>query len=564
MTSKDLHPENSPCVRGILISLLVLTCGSPAGLAAVYYVATNGNDAAAGTLAAPWRTPQQAALTLVAGDTVYVRQGVYTGEVVAVNSGSLNQWITYAVYSNETATLDGLGVVPEGTWGGVFGIYGLRFIRVEGFRVIRSAYAGILAEEARDIVICRNMTSNTWSSGIAAWSCTNVTIESNDIEWACQGDGALQECLTVSGTDGFEVRANRVSQRPVETGNGGEGICVKDACRNGRVRGNTVYDLYRLGIYVDAEASLLTNIEVSANVVHDCAYGVVTASEVGGPLRDIRVFNNVLYSNRYIGIEVSQIAADGPQSDIRVCNNTVVGNGHEGLWGGGIAVSSTNSQNRRFIIRNNLCSDNYNWQIGTVPMGTNLTVSHNLLDAYQNWVDGAFLEVTGANAVAASPGFISASDYRLSPGSAAIDAGTAESAPASDFDGRPRPADGNADGTAAFDIGAYEYQSGPWGGALDAGNGWKYLAWFGYFKDGGGLWGGWIWHAEHGWLYTSSTSTSSLWLWSSRLGWLWTSSGMYTFLWSDSRGVWLYYFRNSGNGLGGWFYIYGIGLVQWL
>ena len=96
---------------------------------------------------------------------------------------------------------------------------------------------------------------------------------------------------------------------------------------------------------------------------------------------------------------------------------------------------------------------------------------------------------------------------------------------------------------------------GLWGGAIDAGNGWKYLAWFGYFKDGGGTWGGWLWHAEHGWLFPSGVSTANLWLWDQRMqGWLWTSDSIYPYLWSDVLHAWLWYYRGTGQGNGGWFY----------
>jgi hypothetical protein len=47
-------------------------------------------------------------------------------------------------------------------------------------------------------------------------------------------------------------------------------------------------------------------------------------------------------------------------------------------------------------------------------------------------------------------------NYRLQMGSPAIDVGNANSAPALDFDGTPRPQDGNGDGTAIVDIGAFE------------------------------------------------------------------------------------------------------------
>ena len=47
-------------------------------------------------------------------------------------------------------------------------------------------------------------------------------------------------------------------------------------------------------------------------------------------------------------------------------------------------------------------------------------------------------------------------DYRLAPGSPSIDAGTNDNAPATDLDGHMRPIDGNGDGTAVADMGAFE------------------------------------------------------------------------------------------------------------
>ena len=48
-----------------------------------FWVATNGNDSAAGSEADPWKTIQHAASTVPSGATVYVRDGVYH-EVVDV------------------------------------------------------------------------------------------------------------------------------------------------------------------------------------------------------------------------------------------------------------------------------------------------------------------------------------------------------------------------------------------------------------------------------------------------------------------------------------------------
>ena len=46
-------------------------------------------------------------------------------------------------------------------------------------------------------------------------------------------------------------------------------------------------------------------------------------------------------------------------------------------------------------------------------------------------------------------------------------------------------------------------------------------------------------------------------------GWLWTSDSIYPFVWSVKDLSWLWYYRNSGHGPGGWFYNYGTGQVEW-
>lgn len=70
----------------ILVALYIWSCGNDCEVIALtdfanggttYYVSPSGNDKNPGTETQPWQTIQKAADTLVAGDTVYIKEGFY-------------------------------------------------------------------------------------------------------------------------------------------------------------------------------------------------------------------------------------------------------------------------------------------------------------------------------------------------------------------------------------------------------------------------------------------------------------------------------------------------------
>ncbi|MCK4306788.1 right-handed parallel beta-helix repeat-containing protein [candidate division WOR-3 bacterium] len=430
-----------------IFSLFLFVATSTYGT--IYYVAKNGYNTNPGTEAQPWLTIQKAADTLIAGDTVYIKTGIYSERVIPQNSGAHGNYITYLAYPGDTITIDGTGIsLPE--WGGLFDISDRNYIKISGFRIINvsSNYhnTGILVDNSSHIIIEKNYTYNTVSSGIAAWYSSNIIIDSNEVELAC--NNGEQECITVAITDTFEVKNNYVHHGGPGS-MGGEGIDVKDGSSNGKVYKNYVHDMNRLGIYVDAWDKHTYNIDVFQNIVHNCTDGFDVASEAGGLLENVRLYNNIAYNNKNVGIWIvnwGEPVPEHPMKDIKVINNTLYNNGEE--WGGGIMIMNSDAKN--VVIRNNLCSQNLSFQIAledTPP--TNLVVDHNLIDGYM----GYWGEIYGRDSVVGNPDFISPSvaGFHLQEDSPAIDKGSSIYAPNDDFDGNPRPQG------AGYDIGAFEY-----------------------------------------------------------------------------------------------------------
>ena len=415
--------------------------------ATTYYVAKIGNDSNPGTEVLPWLTVQKSANTLIAGDTVLIKTGIYNEQVIPQNSGSPGNYIVYIAYPGDTTTIDGTGISIS--WAGLIHIFKKSYIKISGLNIKNSMAFGIFMGNSNHIIIEKNYTYNTYNSGIAAVEPgpnDHIIIDNNEVELACN-DGH-QECITVSATDVFEIKNNHIHHSGPGT-NGGEGIDAKVGCSNGKICNNYVHDIIsRLGIYIDAYANYSHDIDVYQNVVHDCAAGFTVASENGGLLENVRVYNNIAYDNRNNGCEVAHWGpgSQHPIKDIKIINNTFYNNGSN-TWGGGIFVDNSEAEN--VVIRNNICSENVFWQIAVRDTPQNLIVDHNLIDGFRGYPG----EIYGSDSVVGDPIFVDSAgaDFHLQESSYAIDAGSFLDAPSFDFDGNPRPQG------AGYDIGSYEY-----------------------------------------------------------------------------------------------------------
>jgi hypothetical protein len=172
--------------------------------------------------------------------------------------------------------------------------------------------------------------------------------------------------------------------------------------------------------------------------------GVVAFVNVSSPV----IVNNVCEDNSCRAINMTLPSEAAP----RVINNTII------LNLVGIRVDrriGTASQ----IHRNNIeVANTVGLQVDFGSEGENPVWQHNLVHANETDYSG-LVDPTGTDGnLSADPQFVDvvAGDYRLEPGSPAIDAGALVLVPPTDFDGVPRSRDGNGDGVDVFDIGAFE------------------------------------------------------------------------------------------------------------
>lgn len=444
------------------LALLLASTSSPL-LAADLYVSPTGTDAAPGTLAAPLSI-HRAAEIAAPGDTVLLLGGTYTltHPVTPKNSGTPDSPITYTAAPGQKPILDGINFVktqddkfPSQRNLGLFHLDNLSHIRVQFLHVRNSRYVNfmITGESSRDIHLIGCRAENSYGPGICLWRGENLKVLGCEVTGANDqlmrspgqrtGSEAPHEALSLMQVKHVEIAFNRVHKCHKE------GIDVKETASHVTVHHNEVYDLPRQGIYVDCWFGHLQDVEIYANAVHDCEWGIVISAEgKGASMSDIRIRHNVVYSNRASGIFFGRWGTDGPRQRIDIFNNTVFQNGSPDHWAGDVGGIDLRAQNVRDVrIVNNIVFNNHSFEIATFAppesrdadlASRNILISNNLTGPFRSSATrpttppiaprgGMFNPphaFEGTNTLFADPLFLlwKAADFRLKEGSLALSA----------------------------------------------------------------------------------------------------------------------------------------------
>jgi hypothetical protein len=223
-----LLPQNPPrwipVPRARLLFLPALLAALPAN-AAEYYVAPNGNDSAAGTEAAPFRTVGRGQTAASAGDTVFIRGGVYsfsgTSATIGVafdKSGAQNARINYFAYPGEVPIFDLFMLTPQE--------------RVTGFDVTAS-WIHIKGLEVRGVQ--QEIVGDSW--GVRIRGSNNIIEQLNVHHGEAPG-------IFIAGSAANNLILNCDSHHnydPLEDGGNGDGFGCHSTGANNVIRGGRGY-----------------------------------------------------------------------------------------------------------------------------------------------------------------------------------------------------------------------------------------------------------------------------------------------------------------------------------
>jgi hypothetical protein len=289
-----------------------------------YYVSPTGNDSAAGTKTAPFKTLARAAKAVTkAGTTVWVAPGTYAGSIKTTVSGTAASRIYWV-----STTKWGAKVIPSGTANTIWDNRG-SYVNIVGFDIDGS-------------------TKSTVTHGVYTGGSYSV-IQENHVHHIAKTASCNSAGGSAIGVDSYyhgvmnDVIGNTVN----DIGPSGckyiQGIYVSTS---GSVKNNLVYRVGEAAIHLWHDANHVT---ITNNTVTSSHYGIIVGGgnfyfTTAGDNYTV-VNNNIVYGNTY---GISEQGTTGKNNSYS--NNLVTSNsGYNISLKNGLTAKNTVSSNPLFV-----------------------------------------------------------------------------------------------------------------------------------------------------------------------------------------------------------------------
>lgn len=264
--------------------------------------ASRGDDAADGSLKAPFKTLSKAAASARAGDFVLIMPGTYREGLVPARGGTPDQPVSFVARRPGTVILEG---------GGVRCSDGVNYVVLKGLTIRGTPGPGVTARRGWRIEDC---LLQKCGEGIAVsgshWAIVRSVVEDSGGNSLSGGWGLHQ---LVEGC--ILRRGNRRGENPADT----TGACKLLDCEDIRVQDVVSYDHTGQGWWFDWNSR---NYVVDGCTVFGC-HGLRQGWEGAGIFSEVnpgpgRITNNLVYSCTGMGIAVAE------SSSVTVSGNVIV------------------------------------------------------------------------------------------------------------------------------------------------------------------------------------------------------------------------------------------------
>jgi len=394
--------------------------------AATYYVDrshASASDLNNGAEVTPWKTIQKAANTLVAGDTVYVKAGVYQElysglpdqGITALkpqNSGTAGNYITYMAYPGDSVVID------QQFQGMIFLIENKNYIKISGFE-LRNGMGGIVTKGAASHIIIENNNIHNMDAvhganngGIYFTPCSYCQVRNNSIHDIFVNGTNTQ---FIDGANSSAIHSYNMEYITIENNefyNVYNGVFHKSSSgREGAlIKANLFHDLTK-AIFYDVQGSgdePHINQRVTGNIIYNAKYGIALAAhsyDTAGRVNDtFKVWNNsIIVSDAAIGVNNAK--------NVEIYNNIILG---ESTNTYGVATQDGALFN---YFDNNLYFGVKKWATDMYIAGVEIYYSD-----FSTWQAGSSFD---ANSFDMNPNFVNAAtrDYHIPTGASVIGRG---------------------------------------------------------------------------------------------------------------------------------------------
>jgi len=299
-------------------------------------VAPGGSDTDDGlTLATAFATIQHGADVAVAGDSVFVHPGGYTGFAAMDNSGTAGAPIVFH------ATDQGVNITSPCAYNNLDGINieNVAWVTVEGFTVNDMPRTGIRTALTDHVTLRDNSCNDNYKWGILCGFAEHVIIEYN----------------TCSGSEDEH------------------GIYFSNSADDPIIRYNHCFNNNANGIHMNGDVSMggdgvISNAQVYGNIIHGNGEAGGSGINCDG-VANSAIFNNLLYDNHASGISLYQIDGGAPSTGNKVYNNTII-NASDARWCVNITEGCTGNQ-----VLNNILINQH-------PFRGSITIAADALDGF--------------------------------------------------------------------------------------------------------------------------------------------------------------------------------------